>query len=77
MSVVIPKKESQEILKCKVSLSLVEKKKISNIKTNHTNIERTQSCEEIPSSRAVQIVRVEGKRPEIGAAPSLEALNLI
>lgn len=36
------KKESQEILKCIVSLSLVGKKNDLK-KKNHTNIERTQS----------------------------------
>lgn len=47
------KKESQEILKCIVSLSLVGKK--TTIKTNHTNIEHS------PSSRGVQIVRLGGE----------------
>lgn len=63
------KKESQEILKCIVSLSLVGKK---NYYQNKSYKYRTQSFFQRSAD-----CQAGGERHEIGAAPSLEALNLI
>lgn len=59
------KKESQKILKCIVSLSLVGKKK--SYKYRENTVLLPEQCR----------LSGWGERHEIGAAPSLEALNLI
>lgn len=64
------KKESQEILKCIVSLSLVGKKndlKKKSYKYRENTVLLPEQCR----------LSGCGERHETGAAPSLEALNLI
>lgn len=64
------KKESQEILKCIVSLSLVGKRNYyqnKSYKYRENTVLLPEGCR----------LSGWGERHEIGAAPSLEALNLI